>query len=280
MYKSVIYNAKFARCTTLVIFVVFSFMNSTSAQEYFVVKTGSNNLISSNNKPLRQGQKLATDAKLEVVSGNAEAVLIDKKGQLYRITSDAEYQGAVSEIVTKINEYKTQRGFKKVEKKQVVNDLKEYFGKGTYTLIGDSIWVQLDQQKYPLNNDQFIVFHYKVNGEQVSKKLGFNHQHLILHKGKLKKGINGVQKGDLIKHVAVYQYERSTETTEFITRFNLRFVSVSKLAKEFTVIKKATMAHYEKHKDLIELFREYVDAVYDNTDKYTLNRVLRAVKYQ
>ena len=44
--------------------------------------------------------------------------------------------------------------------------------------------LKLDENIYPLNNDKFIVFYYKINGVQVSKKVGFNKQHLIIEKDK------------------------------------------------------------------------------------------------
>lgn len=67
-------------------------------------------------------------------------------------------------------------------KQAEVNDLRQYFGNDKFSIIGNAVDIQLDKQKYPLSDDKFIVFYYRVDNNPISKKIGHQDQTLVLEK--------------------------------------------------------------------------------------------------
>ena len=55
-------------------------------------------------------------------------------------------------------------------KQAEVNDLRQYFGNDKFSIIGNAVDIQLDKQKYPLSDDKFIVFYYRVDNNPISKR--------------------------------------------------------------------------------------------------------------
>lgn len=152
-----------------------------------------------------------------------------------------------------------------------VSDLRQYFGNDKFSIIGDAITVPLDQQKYPLSDDKFIVFYYKVDNNPVSKKIGHDEQTLLVERDKLVTSSVGEIQGNEISNLAVYEYETSTRRSNEITRFTLVFVDKDELVNEFKtiipILKRQKMAEDEIKKYLIEYYYDF----YGATDSKTID---------
>jgi hypothetical protein len=153
-----------------------------------------------------------------------------------------------------------------------INDLKQYFGNDKFSIIGDAVDVQLDQQKYPLSDDKFIVFYYRVDNNPISKKIGHQEQTLVLEKDKLITSSAGFITGNEISNLAVYEYERSTNKSYEITKFTLVFVDKDELQNEFytiiPILKRQRMADDDIKKYLIEYYYDF----YGATDSKTIDQ--------
>lgn len=152
-----------------------------------------------------------------------------------------------------------------------ITDLRQYFGNDKFSIIGDAITVPLDQQKYPLSDDKFIVFYYRVDNNPVSKKIGHNQQTLLVERDKLVTSSVGEIQGNEISNLAVYEYETSTRSSQEITRFTLVFVDKEELVAEFRtiipILKRQRMAEDEIKKYLIEYYYDF----YGATDSKTID---------
>ncbi len=152
----------------------------------------------------------------------------------------------------------------------VVNDLRSYFGNDKFTVIGDIVSVPVNNQAYPIDDNRFIVFYYRVNNNPVSKKIGYEENSLIIEKDKLLSTNAGVITQNEIPSVGVYLYEKNTRTSEEITKFNLAFVDRETLTNEFLtiipILQKQRMAKDDIKKYLIEYFYDF----YGSTDSRSI----------
>jgi hypothetical protein len=155
-----------------------------------------------------------------------------------------------------------------------VKDLKTYLSEDNFNIIGDEIDIHLDKNLYPLNDDKFIVFYYKINDKQVSKKVGFDKQYLNINKEKLSKSEEFSSLSDTLQTVAIYQFEKSTNETNLITTTNISFINTDELRKEFlAIIPILKKQNYEKEEIRQYLFEYFFD-VYGNVDETQLNNFL------
>lgn len=152
----------------------------------------------------------------------------------------------------------------------VVNDLRSYFGNDKFTVIGDNVSVPVNNQAYPIDDNRFIVFYYRVNNNPVSKKIGYEGNSLIIEKDKLVSTSAGVITQNEIPSVGVYLYEKNTRTSEEITKFNLAFVDKETVTNEFLtiipILQKQRMAKDDIKKYLIEYFYDF----YGSTDSRSI----------
>jgi hypothetical protein len=161
-----------------------------------------------------------------------------------------------------------------------VKDLKSYLSEETFNVIGKEIDIKLDKNLYPLNDDQFIVFHYNINDNKVSKKVGFNKQELNLNRDKLVVSKGDTLFSDTIPNVEVYQYEKSSGDTELITRANITFIDEDMLRKELLAIIPILKKGNSTEEEIREFLFEYFFDLYGNVDETQLNSFILKLVYQ
>jgi hypothetical protein len=153
-----------------------------------------------------------------------------------------------------------------------ISDLKQYFGSDKFSVIGNNIDIPISAKTYPLSDDKFIVFYYKVDNKPVQKKIGFADQTLLLERDKLTSSSAGTLSGNEIANLAVYQYEKTSRSSQEITRFTLVFVDKDELKNEFytiiPILKRQKMADPDIKKYLIEYYYDF----YGATDSKTIDR--------
>jgi len=146
----------------------------------------------------------------------------------------------------------------------MVSDLRTYFGNDKFTIIGENVSVPINPQAYPIDENKFIVFYYRVNNNPVSKKIGYDSSSILIERDKLMNTSAGVITQNEIPSVAVYLYEMNTKTSEEITRFNLAFVDKETVTNEFMtiipILVKQKMGKDDIKKYLIEYFYDFYGA--------------------
>ncbi len=243
---------------------------------FYIVKINGVIIKNDNSENLIQGDKIDSSTTYKIIDKKVSAVLIDEKGNFFwfKVPEQLSYNEnkeiivSANACISPIHEINSgsKRGFKKIEIKKSVNNLKKYFGEDKFTVLGDTLSFKLDKNIYPLNNDKFIVFYYKINNVQVSKKVGFENHYLKIEKAKLFSSNGQTQDGNILKNVFVYQYERSTGKVELLTKINLIFISPTNLEKEFRVILKAVNQQNYSLTNKKQLLTNYFSNIYGLCD--------------
>ena len=195
----------------------------------------------------------------------AKAILADAEGAMFLLEqAKGSVNGENASLGDLIKPYKSYstRGFRKAEDR--INDLKQYMGNARFTVLGDKIELLLSEEKYPLNNNKFIVFYYEQAGEKLSKKVGFDHQKLIIENNKL------LPQGNEIRNLHIYQYEISTKETNLITKVHLNFANMAKVKGELTVLKTWLTSKGMAATEANEKLTTYFEAVYGRTQPVKL----------
>jgi hypothetical protein len=152
-----------------------------------------------------------------------------------------------------------------------VTDLKNYFGTDKFSIIGDSIGIVLNSSQYPLTDNKFIVFRYKVNSALYPKKIPFDQQTIKIHKNGILNTKIGVINGNEIPELAVYICEKTPPSSREITKFTLVFVDKENLKNEFKtilpILKRQKMNDEAIKKYLIEYYYDF----YGATDSKTID---------
>lgn len=148
-----------------------------------------------------------------------------------------------------------------------VKDFKTYLGNENFNVIGDQLDILMDKNRYPLNNDKFIVFHYKINGKDVSKKVGFNDQVLRIEKLKLQSSQNNTTHSDTLQAVSVYTYSPSTKESELVSKVNLQFIDPAKLRNELLTAAQVLKQQNASPDEIKNYLFQYVFDIYGNIDE-------------
>ena len=160
-----------------------------------------------------------------------------------------------------------------------ITDLKNYFGTDKFSIIGDNVDIALNSTKYPLSDNKFIVFHYKVNNNPVSKMLGFEKQTIKIEKDKILSTKAGNVNGNEVPELSVYLYEKSTRSSEEITKLTLVFVDKEALRNEFKtimpILKRQKMNDDAIKKYLIEYYYDFYGATDSKSIDNFANEVVK-----
>lgn len=209
----------------LIFTTLFCFYVVCSFSQFTVIGVEGN--IESNAQQIEIGTTLQGESLLSFREDNAKLFLVDDSLHFFE-TETFDLEAELGECLVPFNS--KHRGFKR--KAQAVRNLGLYFGPKLFTIIGDTLRIPLDIEMYPLNNKKFIVFHYKINGEQQSKKVAFDEQHLIVIKDDLFTGKTKQHTSEILKSVKIYTFEPDTKISKKVTQINLRFVPQQRFVKE------------------------------------------------
>ncbi len=252
--------------------------SQTTSSLYHIVKVDGNIINMNQEKSLTRGDKILATDNLKFKSSNANALAISENSEKFALKEPSidvisENRETVSVMlsaspIVSRNQLST-RGL--VDANKPIVDLKSYFGKENFAVIGDSLSVKLDDGIYPLNNNKYIVFYYDINGIIVSKKVGFNKQRLIIEKEKLMESKGNKLSGNEISNIEVYQHELSTDKTDLITSFNLVFIDKKELVKEFDTMLPVINKVFTDEKEKKEYLINYFGDIYGLTDLSALN---------
>lgn len=159
-----------------------------------------------------------------------------------------------------------------------VKDFKTYLGNDNFSVIGSNLEIAMDSNRYPLNNEEFIVFYYKIAGEEVSKKVAFDQQVLRFEKDKLKESKGIVLASDTLSSLSVYSYNTLTKESSLITEINLCFLSSDELKSELDVIVPILKKQMMPVNEMKSYLKEYIIDIYGNMDETQLESFIANIK--
>lgn len=247
---------------------------------YNVTRVNGNVTFAKSGKPVKPGDVLNPSDQVKFENFDAYVITINQKMARYMLrvnppisNSKPRNQALVATVkdialVTKRRSLMAAR-FNPNEKE--ISDLKGYFGNDKFSIIGDEVDIALNASKYPLSENKFIVFHYKVNNNPVSKMIGYDQQTLKIEKDKILLTKAGNINGNEVTDLSVYLYEKSTRNSEELTKLTLVFVDKETLKNEFKtilpILKRQKMNDDAIKKYLIEYYYDF----YGATDSKTID---------
>lgn len=181
------------------------------------------------NKALFTGDKIFSNEKLTFASQQAKAALVNKaKG---RVMLQATPSGTVSEgLMPALSNVSSRSG-------GLVNavDVNKHFDEKYLILSGYA--VEVSQTAFPMDENHFFFLRFNYNGEEISKKLSFSDNKLMMNASEILK-IDG--KPIILKEGTVAQlvYRDATEkTSETLATFEPIFADEKSLKSECKLIK-------------------------------------------
>jgi len=264
--------------TYVLAFLILLGFTSQAQDTYNVTRVNGKVTNVKTGQPIKPGDALKSSDQVKFENFDAYVITINQKMGRYMLkmnppqqpVKDQKLTATVKDIalVTKRRSLMAAR-FNPDEKE--VTDLKNYFGSDKFSIIGDNVDVALNAAKYPLSDDKFIVFRYKVGENPVSKMIGFEQQTLKIEKDKLLTSKSGSISGNEVPELSVFLYEKSTRSSEEITKLTLVFVDKETLRNEFItilpILKRQKMDDEAIKKYLIEYYYDF----YGATDSKTID---------
>ncbi len=264
-------------------FLVFLFLLGLGAQAqdtYNVTRVNGNVTFVKSGKPIKPGDVLNPSDQVKFENFDAYVISINQKMARFMLrlnptpTNSPKKNQVLTATVKDIALVTKRRSLMSARfnpNEKDVTDLKNYFGTDKFSVIGDSVDIALNSTKYPLSENKFVVFHYKVNNSLVSKKIPYDQQTLKIEKDVILSTKAGSVNGNEVPELTVYLYEKSTKASEKITNLTLVFVDKETLRNEFKtilpILKRQKMNDEGIKKYLIEYYYDF----YGATDSKTID---------
>ncbi|NJO92394.1 MAG: hypothetical protein HC831_28070 [Chloroflexia bacterium] len=240
-------------------------------ENYYVIKVKGDIVNQRTGKHLEQGDAILATDELTFKDKNSMALVIsDTRGRFKlqypenETKNDFEFTAFVKSALVASN--KVQFSTRSIITNAPINDLKAFLGEDEFTVIGNSLDVQLNKSSF---TNQKVLAKYENKGQQVDKELVTEDYKLQLSRNTL-----GVKSYGEVKlfHVEFYKQVENMESEEKITRLDVNFIDKASLLDEFKTIigvyKKKDYTKPQMKKFLMEYFGDF----YGNTHLYTLNQ--------
>ena len=266
--------------TYILVFLLLLGLGAQAQDTYNVTRVNGNVTFAKSGKPIKPGDVLNPSDQVKFENFDAYVISINQKMARFMLklnppqTNSSKKSQVLTATVKDIALVTKRRSLMSARfnpNEKEVTDLKNYFGTDKFSVIGDSVDIALNSAKYPLNDDKFVVFHYKVNNSLVSKKIPFEQQTLKIEKNVILSTKAGSVPGNEVPELTVYLYEKSTKASEKITNLTLVFVDKETLRNEFKtilpILKRQKMNDEGIKKYLIEYYYDF----YGATDSKTID---------
>jgi len=227
---------------------------------------------------LNKDMQLNGDEKLNFDSIGSFAVLISQTGKIISLEppdTAGFYNGRTLDFTfseaEKAAKLPKEKGTSRGTEGMHVTHFNYFFGTSRFTVIGDEARFGVNAQLYPVTKDKFLVVHYKLGSEMVSKRLGFRDQIIRLQKKSLNEFQGKVYNQEKIDDISIYYFEPATKKTELLVTFDLVFINPEKLNAEFeNVYNQLSNKESIKTEDLESTFNAYFENSYGKTEPESL----------
>jgi hypothetical protein len=236
---------------------------------YYIIKVSGNITNSVTGQILSQGDEILATDQIQFSDKNDYALIVSDNNARFKMKYPkvaGNIEGPYTEIVknTLNSSGKTRIKTRGIITNADIKDLKEFLGDDEFTVIGNSLNVQLSKQTF---EDKTVVAKYDKNGEIIDKPIINEDYKLDLSRKTL-----GVKSSGEVKlyHVDFYQQDDS-EGYQKITRLDVNFVDEPVLKDELaTIIGVYKKKDYDKNK-MKSFLMEYFLDFYGNTHMFTLS---------
>jgi hypothetical protein len=236
------------------------------SQDYFIVHVTGKIIHTTTQKELQTGDLLKQEDVLSFSGQKAWAILINTSGQQFFLQQEISGDSAQSVGLTAQAIEKTIYLATRISKGPVDN-LRSYFAGAQFVFIGDDFYLEVDPEKYPLDEKLFLLYRYEYNGRTITHKIPQTKH--VIH---LSKPFLYEYKGDSISYLKT----SNTEITIFNSMTNLPayaaglrpiWLNEEQLKKELQLLQKINNRQKRSRTELKKVFLQYVLDVYGKTDE-------------
>lgn len=269
------------KTSILLIILATAFFTNAQTNKYNVIKVNGGIFNVTQSSELSQGNSFVDEDNMNFKQ-NSFAYVISNMRKKYMLrtpnieSDDADIFSSANLALSPIRS-RGQLSTRGAVSETGVKDFKTYLGIENFSIIGNQLEIPMDESRYPLNNEEFIVFHYDIKDAKISKKVGFNNQVLKIEKEKLKISNNNTLHSDTIQSVSVYKYKPLTDDYELITEINLCFLDSNTLKQELETILSIIKGDSMTPDDVEEYLKQYVIDIYGNMDDNQLDAFIGTV---
>lgn len=217
----------------IILFVVLifttSFINSFAQLNYRVIKVKGSIVILESGESLLLGTVFSDNDKLHFKTANSLAAVINPQKGRFLITPENkdDFANSKTNFLPAMSNISS-RGGSIIN----MNDMQNHF-KGNYVVLYKSA-LQINSEKYPMNEKQFFFLRYKYLDEEINKKLGFSNDTLIIDRETLYT-VDGkpIPNPD---DTGIKLFYRKGNESVLISEFNLIFPDNDELKREVSII--------------------------------------------
>lgn len=201
----------------------------TTIDTYKVIKVSGNIVYKKNNKSLAQGDLFPENEQIVFKTVDSKAAVISTiKGRFILAAGEEKKSDVKANLLPASSNVSSRSG-------AVINiiDLQNAFT-GNYVVLGKSR-IHINKDNFPMNEKSFFFLRYKYKGEEISKKLDFEGEKLILDKTQIM-SVDGkaIEKFDS-QEVKLY-YLTQGNSPQLINTFNLFLPDDNELKKETQIL--------------------------------------------
>jgi len=246
----------------LLILIVVLVALSLRAQDFKVIHVNGNIVVESTQKSLVRGNAFKASEQFLYKSNNAKAVVVNTKiGKRYILKGDAGSTYRKVNLIPSMNNISSRGG--------ALNnrlDLKNHF-QGEYVIL-DALKAKINSQVFPMDDSHFFYIRYLYKGEQISKKLNYNKDTLIIDKESLLKVDGKPILNEDITDMELFYYSKDGEnvTSSLISSSFYPVFPDNNNLKEEVEILISTLKNKDKDY-VIEQIAGYISEVYGKPNK-------------
>ncbi len=201
------------------------------SQEYQVLHVKGEIILEKDGSVLKPGDKIAEKDKIRFTTNDAmAAVLSSEKGRYIvkvadKTTNESDLIYVLKSTISPV------RGGMSSRAGGINNDIdfKLYFAEAPYVWAGDVIKLGVSAGAFPMNDERFFYIEYSIDGDRVSKKLGFEKDILIIEKESFfsidGKSINP----ENVTNYSLYYYNTLSEDSRLIADIDFVLISQEEL---------------------------------------------------
>lgn len=241
---------------------------------YHIIKVEGVIYIASTGKQVKQGDKIKPTDELEFASADASALVISNTRGKFTLQmpenddffDDSKLFAMADNAISPIS------GRPQVSTRSTfgaeITDLETYLGAEDFNIIGNELELKLSKTKYPIDENNYFLLRYKIDESPIKRKPEVKDQSIVFNKTQLLEGTNAdVNK---IEAVEIFQVNKNSNETEYITSVNLIFLDKDALVKEFEIILEILTEQSASKNEISEYLRNYFTDIYGNTDMNSL----------
>ncbi|NLR92514.1 MULTISPECIES: hypothetical protein [Flammeovirga] len=251
---------------------------SSFAQDWYVLHVSGNITNPATNSVLQTGDMINESTSLVFADASSKAIVIQKsKGKMLldgsksQKNADGEFMSMVSQVLFPVQVNK-QMSTRRVTFGNA-NDISKYFNGGSYVFMGDSVILEVDKLRYPLDEERKMAVRFTSNNEPYNRwvpNYGTENQ-IIIEPTKLFDGVSL----DSIDMVDVYyiNMQNGKPSPKHVGSFHPVFVDETKLKQELLSLKKFLVKYQdEKDQAVREELYQYVLDIYGKVDIEIFNQ--------